>query len=235
MRKSLLAALLFTAPAMHAFAQQSTDSGIKPAKYEHHIGVQMNELIRQVFNFNNSSSTNNNPYLLMYSVNSVKTGWGLRLGLGYTYKSFTDDDGITRKESNLNDLRLRLGVEKAFRLSAKWTAGAGVDGVFATDDDKTTSVIRSFDSSTTVTKTNISSYGGGAMAWLRYNITPRVLIGTETSFYYSTGNQKQTISITQRDFGTPGQPFETTTSKIDNNNSQGIFSVPVAFYLIVRF
>lgn len=233
MTKTLLAAMLLCTPAVHSFAQAEPD--IKPARYEHHVGVQMNELVRQVFNFNNSASTNNNPYLLMYSVNSVKTGWGLRLGVGYTYKSFTDDDGITRKESNLNDLRLRLGVEKAFRLSAKWSAGVGLDGILSTDDDKTTSVVRSFDSVTTVTKTNIMSLGGGGMAWLRYHITPRVLVGTETSFYYSSGQQKQTVSITQRDFSQPNQVYKTTVSTIDNTAAQGVFSVPVAFYLIVKF
>jgi opacity protein-like surface antigen len=234
MTKTLLAALLLTAPAMQAFAQ-SAEQAAQPKRYEHQVGVQMNELIRQVFNFNNSSSANNNPYLLMYSVNSVKTGWGLRLGVGYVYRSFTDDDGITRKESNLNDLRLRLGVEKAFRLSDKWSAGAGLDAICSIDDDKTTTVVRSFDSVKTVTRSNISSFGGGGMAWLRYHITPRVLIGTETSFYYSTGKQDQKVSITQRDFSIPGQPYMTTTSNVNNNTSQGLFSVPIAFYLIVKF
>src|SRR4051812_9818028 len=128
---TLIAAFAMTA----SFAQP--DTGKTSAKlYSHYLGVQINELIRQVFNFNNTTSTNTNPYLLTYNINNRK-GWGLRLGLGYNYQSFTDDDGITRKTTDLNDLRSRLGIEKLFRLSDKWTAGAGMDAVLNHNDDYT--------------------------------------------------------------------------------------------------
>jgi hypothetical protein len=68
------------------------------------------------------------------------------------------------------------------------------------------------------------------MAWLRYHITSKILLGTETSFYYLTGEQKQTITITDPFGG--GSSFPTTTS---NKVSQGNISAPVVFYLTVKF
>lgn len=198
----------------------------------------MNELIRQVFNFNNSSQNTalRNPYLLTYSINSNRSGWGLRLGAGYNYQSLTTDDGISRRTTKVNDLQTRLGIEKSFMLSPKWSAGAGLDGVFFRNDSKTNTLTRSFDSVRTATTTKINSYGGGGMAWLRYHLTPHVLIGTEASFYYLTGKNESEITITRTRFiGSQGTIEETSTSLIDEKQSEGQLSIPVAFYLIVKF
>lgn len=237
MKKIVLAILSIALGSSVCYAQESTaETAPKEKKLEHHIGVQMNELIRQVFNFNNSTASNlNNPYLIVYSVNLAKTGWGLRLGAGYTRNTFSDDDGVTKRETDINDLNLRLGVEKAFKLSDKWTAGAGLDGLYSNDNDYTNSVIRSFDTTTTKTNSKVTRYGGGAMAWLRYAISPRVVIGTETSFYYQVGNQQQTINIMKRNNSLPSRPMVITTSTIDGDVTEGIFRLPVVFYLMVRF
>ena len=233
MRKALLFICSFGGLITAAYGQ-SEETSDNSKKIQHHVGVQINELVRQVFNFSNNSSSNTNPYLLVYSINSVKTGWGARMGIGYTYRSFTDDDGINHKETDINDINLRVGVEKAFQLSNKWSAGVGLDGLWNMDNDRTKSITRSFDTTTTITKNKMSSFGGGAMGWLRYNVTDKVVIGTETSFYYTTGQQDQEISITFREQG-PGSPWSTKVTPIDNKVSQGVFSMPVAIYLLVRF
>lgn len=235
MKKLLLTALYSALLSSVASAQDdSTSPGGK--MFEHHIGVQINTLIRQVFNFNNSTTnTNTNPYLLVYSINLAKSGWGLRVGGGYNTQSFGTDDGITKTDNNLNDWQGRLGIEKSFRLSEKWRAGIGVDAVVSNNNDKTTTVVRGNDTTTTVVNSTVKSVGGGAMGWLRYYITPHVLIGTETSFYYMAGTQKQTIAITQRDFSIFTHPLKTTTSSIDQHTKQGTISLPIAFYIMVRF
>jgi len=69
------------------------------------------------------------------------------------------------------------------------------------------------------------SYGGGPMGWLRYHLTDRILIGTETSFYYVTGNTKQVLTFD----GVQSTP--NTSDKL----TQGTLNVPVAFFLIVKF
>lgn len=220
-----------------SFAQDSGQDTKKEHKTEHIVGVQMNELIRQVFNFNSSAgnAANNNPYLLIYTLRFKKCGIGIRTGVGYTYQDFTTEDGLSNKVTQINELHCRLGIEKSFQLSSKWSSGIGIDGIVNLNKNYTSSILRSFDTVNTKTKSELNSFGGGAMAWLRYNISPRILIGTETSFYYATGEQKQKIEITQRDRTT--FPFDVKTSITEDNStsSVGVFSVPVTFYLIVKF
>ena len=74
-------------------------------------------------------------------------------------------------------------------------------------------------------------YGGGPMVWLRYHITPRVLIGTEMSTYYTSGFDKKTVEITKKGF-TPGPSprpqFNTTISHSDDKLSDVVMNLPVA-------
>ena len=241
MKNGLLFAILFAGCTQQSFAQ--TDSTEAPKvkgekRIDHYIGVQLNPLIRQVFNFNNAANAAIvNPYLVTYNINLRKSGWGLRVGAGYNYNSGSNDDGITKTTFKINDMHARFGIEKAFTLTTKWSAGIGLDVVYNSNDDNTTNLVRSFDTTTTATKSKLSSMGGGAMGWLRYQLTPRVLIGTETSFYYTSGTDDQTIDITSKSFsgGGGGGVTKTTETKSKPTVTQGILSVPVAFYLIVKF
>ena len=136
----------------------------------------------------------------------------------------------------MNDLQLRLGIEKAFVIHNNWTAGVGIDGVYNTNNDNTTSTVSTAgagDTTTTTTKAIGNSYGGGVMGWLRYSITPHVLIGTEASFYYTTGKQKNTIDITSDPLGNGALTTTETTS--NPTQSQGTFSSPIVFYISVKF
>jgi hypothetical protein len=195
MKKKLLLIAMFAMTTAITYAQ---DEASTTKKLDHQVGVQVNELIRQVFNFNNTGTSNNNPYLVTYSIGLVKSGWGLRLGAGYTVRSFANDNGVNATESTIDAVHLRFGVEKKYDLSDRWTTGVGIDGLYDNDKNNTESVVRGFDTTTTNTKSLVTSYGGGAMAWLRFAITPKVLIGTETSFYYRTGFQKEQVDIIKR-------------------------------------
>lgn len=237
MKKLTLFFILSIGCMLDCYAQTDAPSVKKDPVVDQYIGVQMNQLIRQVFNFNNSTSTANvSPYLLTYNINSKKTGLGIRAGIGYNYLSTSSDDGITATTSKLNDLQVRVGVDRAFRLSDRWSAGAGIDFIYNNNNDNTSSTINSSDTVTTVTKTASSSYGGGPMGWLRFHVTEHVLIGTEASFYYVTGKQTVTTDVTDAPFGGGGFGGTTTTETVSKPTiSQGTFSLPVAFYLIVRF
>ncbi len=237
MKKHLISAILLTGIASTSFAQsgdvmQATATTNKGDKmFEHQVGVQINGLINQVFNFSNTTpATSTNPYLLTYNINSVKSGWGLRVGLGYTYGANSTNNGVNTNTSNINDGHFRLGIEKRFKLADNWTAGAGADFVYNTNNDNTTATTIAFDTVTTTTKTVVSSYGGGVMAWLRYNVTKNLTIGTETSFYYTTGKQKITIDINSTN-STTLQPPSVTDNKVSN----GAIALPIVFYLAVKF
>ncbi len=233
MKKTLATAMLVAGCISMSFAQAPdlSPSAPKEKLCDQFLGVQVNGLIRQVFNFNNSTAaTEVNPYLLTYNINSRKTGWGLRASIGYNYNSSGTNDGITTRTSKLNDLHFRLGVEKSFKLSEKWSAGAGIDLIYNYNDDNTSASTISFDTVTTNTKTTISSYGGGAMGWLRYNLTKNITIGTESSFYVTTGNQKITVETI-----VAHNPNNTPPTDSDNKVSFGTISLPVVFYLSVKF
>ncbi len=231
MKKTILASMLFTAWGFTSTAQTADLAPTpKEKKYEHVVGVQLNSLIRQVFNFNGTPATDANPYLITYNMNSIKSGWGFRFGGGFVSNNSSNSDGITSRTTKINDLHLRLGVEKAFKLTYRWTTGVGLDLVLNNNDDHTTSITHSFDSVTVNTSDVISSYGGGAMAWLRYSFTKNIAIGTEASMYYITGNEKQSVE-TIFSHSQNQQP----AVKTDNKLSQGNFNVPVVFYLSVKF
>jgi hypothetical protein len=240
MKKLSLAIILATGCMQTVYAQTADQATMAPKDkmYDQYIGVQLNGLIRQVFNFNNSTtSTNVNPYLLTYSINSKKTGWGIRAGVGYNYNSSTgsDDGGISTTVSKINDLQVRLGVDKMFQLSGKWSAGAGLDLVYTTNNDHTTNTTNASSGNggiVTDTKTVASTYGGGPMAWLRYSVTKSVLIGTEASFYYVAGDSKNTISIADPNNFNPVLNAPTTT---DGKVGQGTFNSPLVFFIIVKF
>lgn len=238
-KKSLLATGMACLFGISAHAQETTTDILpqpKEKKFEHRIGVQMNELIRQVFNFNNNTTPAlNNPYLLTYSLTHAKSGLGIRMGVGPEYTTFNTDDGITKAENNVNRINARIGIEKVFQLSYRWSAGAGADFVYANDRSFSKSFVRSFDSTSTDIVSEIKSTGYGGMAWLQYHISPRILVGTEASFYYRTGNYKQSITITTLVDNFPEPEFETITDKQENKIKEGVFRLPMVFYLVVKF
>ncbi len=231
MRKILLAAILSTGCISSAFAQTDNLSGPKEKKFDHVFGVQLNDLMRQIFTFNNSTAAaNTNPFLFTYNFNSRKSGWGLRAGVGMTINSSTTNDNVTKRTSDINDIQFRIGGEKAFHLSNKWSAGAGIDAVIKTNDDKTTAVTNSGYTYTTNTTSKATTLGGGGMAWLRYHLTDKILLGTETSFYYLRGTNKQTIVTTD-----DGPYHNYSETKTDDDLTEGKISVPVVFYISVKF
>lgn len=235
MKKSILSAICFAIALPICYSQEEEPQMEKTRRFEHQVGVQANGLIRQIFNFSNSNNTIDNPYLLIYSINFAKSGWGLRVGGGYNNSFQADNDGIVEHESTITNTNVRLGVEKSFRLSNKWTTGVGIDAIYGNDNDKTKAITRFFDTSTVQSKTTIQVYGGGAMAWLRYHLTDNILIGTETSFYQRIGNQSLDLTITQRNNALSSRPIVTTTSKQDHKLNEGVINLPVAIYLIVKF
>jgi hypothetical protein len=230
MKRTLSIAFIAIAP----FLCHAQDVATKSPKLEHHIGVQVNDLIKQTFNLANNTAANNNPYLITYNINNSK-GWGLRVGAGYTLRGIANDNGVNSVKSDIDDLNMRLGVEKKFNLGGRWSTGVGLDGLYNNDKNNTETVVRAFDTTTTKTRSLTTSYGGGAMAWLRFNITNRVVIGTEASFYYLSGNKEQSVTITTRNEALPGRPIVTTISKVDDGTKEATFNLPVALYLLIRF
>jgi hypothetical protein len=183
----------------------------------HYVGVQVNQLIRQVFNFSNSSTGINNPYLLNYAVNSTKNGLGFNIGLGYTFSEIADGDALTRRETKINDLFVRMGWEKKSAFGKKLLLTTGIDVLIERQKNETST--NGFGGNTkTITENN--GWGVGPRAALSYIINDKLLIGTEVSYYFKsvTNDVSGTFSI-----GTPQQ------------QTRFQFAAPTAIFLTLKF
>jgi len=251
MKKSLLALLILIVCSQSSFAQVADTSDNSKSSVNQYVGVQLNALIKQVFNSSTAIPANTaNLYMLTYSVNDAKTGWGLRFGAGYNHSATANDiiyvNANNAVSTSADVLQLRLGIEKAFKLTRKWSAGVGIDGVYNYSNSSSSSNTSYFNNnfasspSDTVIRNStavVSTYGGGVMCWLRYNVNRRVLVGTETSFYYTSGKSKQNLEVTQNVYNqtTGTSPLTTNSSNTNKPVSSGTFSQPVVFYILVKF
>jgi hypothetical protein len=201
-------------------------------KWNHVMGVQANQLIRQVFNFSNNNPTINNPYLLTYTATNLQSNWGLDVGFGYTYNNFFDNDGNTKKETNINDLYFRVGVQKQIPLTRKFSSQFSFHILYDLLNNKTATAQEfNFQKTNINSKSNIARYGGGPAMNLRYKLNSRVFIGTEMNYYFKHGNTKTDVT-TISEF--QGQPSQITTSKSDNNATTILLNVPTAIFLQIK-
>jgi len=200
-----------------AFAQQDSTY----TKYDHYLGVQANLLIKQLFNLSNSNTAVNNPYLLVYSRNSPRTGWGVNLGLGYSYSEINDGDAFNKRESKINNYFFRVGVEKKTNLGKRFIFSGGFDIINDNqkNDTKNTTGGTSFG-----TETKSKGWGFGPRATLNFKITERILLGTECTYYFRAGKSSLKTSSS---FG----PTEETKDK----STQFLFTPPAVLILIIKF
>lgn len=231
MKHAILSAAITLLP-LAAFCQDDlfSDTGKRKGLNfhpDHYIGVQINELTKQILSVNNSDITNDNPFLVTYQATDRKTGWGVRGGVGLlfsTAKTVVDPapSGYSVKASKWL-AQMRVGAEKTFNLAPRWSTGVGVDLVYRYQKQsiKEDAQFGGYNADSTST-TNMT--GIGAMGWLRYGITKRIFIGTETSFYYLAGKTKYSISY----FGGP------TTDDVNEKSTEAKFNMPVVFYLYVK-
>ncbi len=234
-------------------ADQETDSisekksVIFQRRSSHYLGVQANQLIRQLLNFSGTNAVIDNPYLIAYSVNSKKSGFGFSSGLGFSINEISDGDQTNKRTSKINNLSLRIGFEKKSNLGKKWYVSWGFD---ITHDDlkNETTNTQSPDLSNPAIKflsntTNkTSSWGFGPRFTLNFRITDKIILGTEANYYYKSGTTSSEASTTNTFFGfdpiTGGTKLITQTNKSPDNSSDFTrfqFAIPTALYLIVKF
>lgn len=230
----LLACLFFP-----VFAQ--TDSTGKKA--EHYIGLQANQLFRQLFNLsNNNSATIASPYLLNYSVVSTASQWGANIGWGYGFDEIKTGDPTNERTTSNNDFFFRIGVEKKIPVSKKWLIGVGADILFDKEKSETISKTNTgFGMVNTTTNNKVSGYGTGARLTLSYYITNRILIGTEATYYFKSqkiAEERKVTTTTQEVDPITGQPRTVTRSEFsdsDDKTKRLQFNVPAVLWLTVKF
>jgi hypothetical protein len=237
-KRFLLLALITHVALISAFAQ---DEAVSPKKSNHYVGLQANQLIRQIFNFSNTNTSLNNPYLLTYAVNSVQGGGGFTMGFGYHFDEATDGDQFIERTTTNNNLFFRVGFEKKSLLAPKIIFSLGGDVVLGREkfevvtEEKTQSQTN-FESSRVA-----KSSGFGPRLTINYQIQEKIIIGTEANYYFVWRN----IDETQTDvfFETVFDPVtgqqrtirrtqETTDSEKDRRFQ---FNPPAVIFLIMKF
>lgn len=191
-----------------------------PKKVSHYIGIQANQLIRQLISFGGNSSPVNNPYTLIYSVNSNTNGFGFTTGLGYLAQDSKTTDQFNSVTTRTNEFAWRLGLDKKSYLSKNWLIGFGADILIESSKSETTSKAGG-GSSTSVT-TDSKRSGFGPRVTLSYQFHKRLLLGTEGAYYFKWIKQKQTSTGT-------GQPNDPSTDL----KSFG-FTIPAVLFLTFK-
>jgi hypothetical protein len=199
---------------------------------DHYIGIQANQLLRQLFNLSNNSSAVVNPYLINYSLNSIRTGWGLNAGIGYTVNSSDVTQGNVTTDAKINSFSFRIGVERKVLLSKKWMVSYGLD-LLADKNDNTTTSTTQFSGQTNATEIDLitKDSGFGPRFTLNYYVTPKIILGTEASYYYKAINVHQKTSNTSSGSGGTSSSSDET----DQNQKQFNFVTPAIIFLILKF
>lgn len=216
--KKTVLLLFFASLSFSAFSQEE-----QQRSSDHYVGVQINQLIRQVFNFSGTSSVVNNPYLLTYAVNNA-TGWGASFGLGYTFNESTEGDSFTRRTTKINDFFGRVGFEKKSGFGKHWILSVGGDVVIDLSSNTTTTIQGTDHASALKTETKNRGFGLGPRVTLNYEITERMLIGTEANYYFKS------ITNTFKNSGS-----FTSDPEIEEKLKRFQFGAPAVIFLILKF
>lgn len=227
MIKNVIVSVVLLWTSVAVVAQEAEPDSTMPVKPNFYFGLQANQLIKEIFNFSNSSSSANNPYLLTLGINNASSGWGTNIGFGLNIDRFvTENDSDTRTTIS-NNFNFRAGFEKKWSIGKRIGASAGADLILNKGKTETkTEFIGGGSSSTSRSESNSLGGGLGPRVTLNYSITNNILLGTESTYYF-------TLSKTENSFTSGGgfsNPNETTFKQMSLN-----FSAPLVIFLMYKF
>lgn len=218
MNKILLGVLFFIF-ASHSFSQdQNSDFSFSG----HYLGLQANELIRQLVNFGDSEVPDN-PYFFTYNYNSV-SGDGLNVGFALTSNSIEDNDDFSNTSTKINRFFMRVGYEKKSQISKRFYYSWGVDLVIDSDKNETINE-DTFSNNKITTTSTLSGWGLGPRFTINYRITDRLIIGTEANYYYK--------SLTNK-FEVKNEDFPEGDIEDEEDLSQFNFVAPAVLWVTLR-
>jgi hypothetical protein len=238
-RISGVVAMLLLA-SLSAFAQNDS---VPTREASHYFAIQANQLFRQLVNLGGgSTSPINNPYLITYSVNSNRTGWGFSIGLGYTYSQLSEGEITNRRETKVDNFSLRMGLDRKYTLGKRWVTGWGLDLVYDANKNSAKNTTGSENSNRSIveTITKASGPGFGPRFTLSFRVAEKILIGTEASYYYKKQNLKnelkQSITSVFIDPNTGRQIVNTNNSTETTEGDQKSFqlNLPAVVFVILK-
>ena len=207
------------------FAQERPEENaiVQPTelKMNHYLGLQANQLIKNLLSLGGTSTAITNPYLLVYSANSKATGVGFSTGIGLSSIQVKSTDNFMTVTSKTNDFAWRFGLDVKKYLSRRWLAGYGLDALVEANKSETISNTGGGINPTVTT--TVKRYGFGPRVSLNYQFHERLMIGTEASYYLKWVDQKTKVTNggVQPDNGSKLRSFQ--------------FTLPAVIFVIMKF
>jgi len=206
------------------FAQDEMEVDTPKVKtFVHELGVNGTSLLFQFFKSDNEN-VSQNPYLLTYKL--IRKRSGVRIGVGYDLEKnerFIDgtSDKITDTQSSVD---VRLGFETRRYFGKKWMGTFGVDCIGRLTLDELISDT-SFDR--VIIQEEAKGIGGGPVIGLQFHLTPNLMLGTESAFYFlSMKKTTDTIFETSTQFNSNPEVTTDLTSET---------FLPSTIYIVFRF
>jgi hypothetical protein len=218
--------LLIAAHTIFAQERPEENAIIQPSEknMNHYVGLQVNQLIRNILSFGGTSTPVTNPYLLVYSANSKTSGVGFTTGLGLSSIQTKTTDNFLTTTSKVSDFSFRFGLDVKKYLSHQWLLNYGWDLLAEGNKSTTTSESVGGSSNNPSITTTTSRTGTGPRVGLNFQFHERLIVGTEASYYFKWIDQKTKVKNT-------GAPDNNTDSKLQ----QFQFTLPAVIFLIVKF
>ena len=195
---------------------QST--GKSTSRSVQYISIEVNQLVRQLFNFGGNDNVFSNPYVLQYSFNGRKTGRGMSMGLTYSKTSFTDNTNLgSPRDTKNRSIFFRIGTDRKVAWGKKWTGVFGLDLLLSSTKEITTTNQLG---GNILIESNTGGWGIGPRFGLMFHLSEKVFLGTEATFYYQAFNE----NTFQNGFG----------ANTNQRNTNFSLTPPFSMYLIIK-
>ena len=238
MTKLFLGCLLTTFLTVPALAQEEQ---VIQKKYDHYVGLQVNQLIRQIFNFSDNSPIASNAYSFAYSFNSKSTGVGMNFGIGYNFSESSTSDRFFERENGSSNFVFRVGIERKKEIFRKVLGSIGFDATTNIWTTTSTTMDTNNQGTSVEWENKGKGWGMGPRGTINYCITDRMLIGTEITYYFNSSKSKlkETNRFIEVQFDPfTGQQSTVTRSEEQSNESKSksfFFNAPTVLFLILKF
>ena len=218
--KSILAIFILLFPLL-SISQVKEDSTVA-TKHKFELALNITSTLSNFLGNSNNNSLLSDPYILGLKYEIAKSHY---LRSGFNIKSRKVSESFGERIVLENDYRMRIGWEKRFKMAKRFVVYAGLDlvGGYNYSDVKTSGGSFGFASQIITRQT---SYGGGPLLGLMFQLNKRVSLSTEASLYY---NQLKTYRLLNLGFPNPTAVESTVNGYIL------LPMIPSSLYIVINF
>jgi hypothetical protein len=197
--KSILLSILLLCGAASGFAQAFSPTDT--LRYRNEVGLDATAFIKNILDFDDASGPAYTPTYYITYRRYIGRG-ALRAGIGGGFSSGDREeaaeqtgsaDNMTEAKYETRQLEARLGYEFYTPLARRWQLYYGADARVARGHSRSEELSVSGVTETERTfESHLSSYGVAPLLGVRFRLTNRISLRTETSFAINRTNQENT-------------------------------------------